>query len=45
MEREQSPRQLLKRAVQAATTGDRSQAYLLLRQVLMNDPVNEMAWL
>ncbi|PWH15383.1 MAG: hypothetical protein DDG58_11095 [Ardenticatenia bacterium] len=45
MEHEQNPRQLLKRAVQAAATGDRSQAYLLLRQVIMNDPTNETAWL
>lgn len=45
MEHEQSPRQLLKRAVQAAAAGDRSQAYLLLRQVIMNDPANETAWL
>lgn len=45
MEHEQSPRQLLKQAVRAAAAGDRSQAHFLLRQVIMNDPTNEMAWL
>ncbi|MCS7260307.1 MAG: L,D-transpeptidase family protein [Anaerolineae bacterium] len=45
MEHEESPRQLLKRAVQAAAAGDRSQAYLLLRRAIMNDPLNETAWL
>lgn len=45
MEQAASPHILLKQAVQAAATGDRDQAYLLLRQVIASDPANETAWL